>query len=257
MRILGKIWWMPLIIYLVITPAFMSDRMDSVPCRKIEVTIKDSNDYRFVTRERIFGLVQNEKTPVLGGPTGEIEMESIEKEVLKLKELERAEVYHTIDGTLHVDADQRDPMMRLINRYGRTVYLDVNGMIIPYSRYFTPRVLVVSGYIEIPEKAIRQGNINSMDYNSIVRKVFRLAGYVTKDDFWSGQVEQIWVNPQQELEIVPRAGNHIIKFGAADNYIKKFNYLETLYTDALPKVGWDSYREINLRYDGQIICKKR
>lgn len=257
MRIIAKIWWMPLIIYLIITPAFMSDRMDNVPCRRIEVTIKDSNDYRFVSRDRIFNIVQNEKNPVLGGETGNIEMAVIESEISKIKELERAEVYHTIDGVLHVDADQRDPLLRLINRYGNSVYIDGKGMIIPYSRFFTPRVIVVSGYIIIPDNAIQQGTINNLEESSIVRKIFSLAGYINEDDFWSGQIEQVWVNPQQELEMVPRAGNHIIKFGLPDDYERKFNYLKTLYSDALPKVGWDSYREINLRYEGQIICKRR
>lgn len=257
MRLIGKIWWMPLIIYLIITPVLMSGMIATVPCRKIEVSVKDSSDYMFVTRERIFGMVQNEKYQVLGDESGKIELARIEEEISRLRELERAEVYNTIDGTLHVDADQRDPIVRVINRYGRSQYIDAGGMIIPHSEFFTPRVLVISGYIEIGNENLRLGNINSMDDNSLVKQLFALAGYVNDDDFWSAQIEQIWVNPRQELEMVPRAGNHIIKFGPAADYERKFHYLKTLYMDALPIIGWDSYREISLRYDGQIVCKRR
>lgn len=257
MRILGKIWWIPLVIYMIIAPAFMSDRIDNVPCRKIEINIKDSLKYSFVTRDKLFSMVQNDQNKVLGDETGKIGIADIEKNISGVKELERAEVYHTIDGILHIDADQRDPAVRIITRYGKSYYIDSHGVIIPHSRTFTPRVLVVSGYLEIPGECLARGNVNSLGDDNILKNIIDLVEYVNGDEFWSGQIEQIWVNPSGELEMVPRVGNHIIKFGDTGDYLLKFNHLKALYIKALPEVGWDSYREINLRYDGQIICKKR
>lgn len=257
MKIIAKIWWMPLLIYMIIIPSFMSARMDSVPCRKIEINIADSLSYRFVTRERLFNMVQNDKRNLLGDKSGKIETEAIERDISGVKELERAEVYHTIDGVLHVDADQRDPLLRIITRYGNSYFIDDHGVIIPHSRVFTPRVTVVSGYIDIPAENLSRGNIASMDDKSVVKRIVKMVSYIRSDPFWSGQIEQIWINPDQELEIVPRVGNHIIKFGVTDDFESKLNHLETFYMTALPRMGWDSYREINLRYQGQIICKRR
>lgn len=257
MKLIGKIWWFPLIIYMIIMPAFMSEKMDSVPCKKVKISITDSLKYRFVNSGDLFGMVQNSSSKVLGIKSGQIEIKSIEELILKTRELEQVEVYNTIDGTLHIDANQRDPLVRIITQFGKSYYIDYHGVIVPHSIGFTPRLTVVSGYIDIPVENIARGNILSIDENSSLKKIVSLVKFINKDEFWSGQIEQIWVNQAQELEIVPRAGNHIVKFGPPDHFEEKFEYLEEFYVSALPDMGWNKYKEINLRYQGQIICKKR
>lgn len=37
----------------------------------------------------------------------------------------------------------------------------------------------------------------------------------------------------------------------------KFTRLKIFYKEGLPYEGWDKYSEINLKYDGQIVCRKR
>lgn len=257
MRLFAKIWWAPLIIYLIITPAFMSARIEKVPCRKIEITISDSAKYHFVTPAGIFNIAQNEKRSLLGNELGKIEIEAIEKDISRIRELESTEVYNTIDGVLHIEADQRDPVVRLITQYGNSYYIDKQGVIVPHSKMFTPRVAIVSGYLNIPTENLSRGEINTLDEGSMVKKVISFVNFINEDKFWSGQIEQIWVNQSGELEIVPRVGNHIIKFGPPDNFEEKLLYLETFYLKTLPEMGWNSYKEINLRYEGQIVCKRR
>ena len=257
MKLLGKIWWMPLLVYILVVPALMSARIDDIPCRKIDITVSDSLEYRFVTRSRIFNLVQTDNRNILGKRSAEIESGKIEKEIDAINELERAEVYYTIDGVLHIEADQRDPVLRLITRYGKSYYVDRNEMIIPHSRVFTPRVIVVSGYIDIPAENLSSRSLASLRPDSDVRKIVQFVEYINDDPFWSGQVEQIWINQQGEPEIVPRMGNHIIRFGSLDDYRVKLSHLESFYREVMPEVGWNSYREINMRFNGQIVCKKR
>ncbi|MEZ5000803.1 MAG: hypothetical protein R2744_09580 [Bacteroidales bacterium] len=257
MKMLGKIWWMPLLVYIIVVPALMSARVDSIPCRKIDIRVSDSLDYRFVTRSRIFNIVQSDTRNILGKRSAEIDSRKIEKDIDAINELERAEVYYTIDGVLHVEADQRDPVLRLITRYGKSYYIDSHDMIIPHSRVFTPRVIVVSGYIDIPPENLASRSLVTMSPDSDIRRVVEFVEYINGDPFWSGQVEQVWINPQGEPEIVPRMGNHIIRFGTLDDYRGKLSHLEVFYREVMPEVGWNSYREINLRYDGQIVCKKR
>ncbi len=36
----------------------------------------------------------------------------------------------------------------------------------------------------------------------------------------------------------------------------KFERLEEFYREALPRVGWDRYKEINIEFDNQVVCKR-
>jgi cell division protein FtsQ len=84
-----------------------------------------------------------------------------------------------------------------------------------------------------------------------------MAKFIHNHPFWESQVEQIYLNKKGEYEIVPRVGAHLIKLGTYENYREKFRNLKAFYKKGLNNVGWNQYLIINLKYDNQIICKKR
>ena len=51
-----------------------------------------------------------------------------------------------------------------------------------------------------------------------------------------------------------------IIFGTANSdqeVESKFDKLKTFYTEAMEHEGWRKYKEINLKYEDQIVCKKK
>lgn len=244
-------------LYVILTPAFMSERVYNTSCRKIEVAIKDSLTGMFVTGDAVFSLVQNDNNRILGEMIGNVDIEEIENRVMQIRELECAEVYRTIDGILHIDADQRDPIMRIMTNYGNNYFIDNNGIIIPYKEGYSPRLIIISGNVSISDSSVISGSLDFTRSGETLKRIYDLVSFIREDIFWESQIEQIWVTEKREFELIPRVGNHLIRFGRGDNIDRKFRNLEALYRNALPLAGWDSYKVINLRYDGQIVCKKR
>ena len=257
MRILRHIWWLPLAIYMIVMPSFVSDRLGSQNCSRIEIVIRDSSYYRFVTRESIFSLVHNDQQVTLGKPVSEIDIEKIESNIRKVKELESVEVYTSANGVLHVEANQRDPVVRIITTYGNSYYLDRGGNIIPHNGKYTPRVPVISGSVSVPDISIEEGSISNLTDDSLLKKLLAIIIRMREDDLWSGQVEQLFVLGNGDIEMIPRVGNHLIILGQPDGMDTKLRNLEALYRQAMPGVGWNVYSEIDLKYEGQIVCKKR
>jgi cell division protein FtsQ len=64
------------------------------------------------------------------------------------------------------------------------------------------------------------------------------------------------VDLKGDIEMVPRVGNQKIILGSADSLQTKFRNLLVFYKKAIPKVGWDTYKTINLKYANQIVCEK-
>ena len=83
---------------------------------------------------------------------------------------------------------------------------------------------------------------------------------VGNDSFWSAEIVQFVADTtctgEISLNLIPRSGNFVIKFGTLDNRATKLAKLRKFYDKALPHVGWDSYKTVDVRFDKQIICKE-
>ena len=88
-------------------------------------------------------------------------------------------------------------------------------------------------------------------------KLCNFVNYLQSDELWRNQITQIYVNAANELELVPRVGNHIILLGGLDDYENKMNKLEAMYSKGFEITDWNAYSLINLKFKDQVICKKR
>lgn len=89
-------------------------------------------------------------------------------------------------------------------------------------------------------------------------KLLTFVGWVEKDDFWRSEIVQIVVakgpGGTPQIELIPRTGRHTVLFGSPDDTEAKFAKLLTFYRNGLRNIGWEKYRTIDVRYDGQVVC---
>src|SRR5690606_7870210 len=114
-----------------------------------------------------------------------------------------------------------------------------------------PRVPVVNGFISEPY----DGTLDSIK-SELVAAVFKTAQYISGDSLWSSQVVQLYVNQDQDIELVPRVGGQRIILGNADSLDRKFEKLLLFYRKIVPKTGINAYKSVNLKFAGQIICER-
>jgi cell division protein FtsQ len=176
----------------------------------------------------------------------------------RYRELRTAEAYLSIDGTLHIYADQRTPIMRVMANDGGDYYVDFDGVVVRRRNLYTPRLHIVGGNINISQAMLNGVSVlDTSIKNSILKDIYYLVKYINRDDFWSAQIDQIFVDGNDEIDLIPRVGNHVIHLGTAENYEGKLNVLEVFYDKVLPEVGWNRYSVINLAYRDQIVCRRR
>lgn len=72
----------------------------------------------------------------------------------------------------------------------------------PVSRRYVAHVPVVSGYVE-KELAVTD--------------LYKFALFLQENEFWNDQIEQIYVYPDNDIELIPRVGNHRIMLGTLMN----------------------------------------
>ena len=137
---------------------------------------------------------------------------------MTLRELKEAEVYMTVDGTIHVYVDQRDPVMRVMPDGGGDFFVDNEGVVVRKRNLYTPRLHVVGGNINISSAMLNGVSVlDTSIKNSILKDIYYLVDYINDDSFWSAQIDQIYVDSNDEIDLIPRVGNQIIHLGTTEN----------------------------------------
>ena len=260
-RILSISVWVLLSLGLIGILGFVNHAQKQMVCTDINIRIDNSNGNFFVGEEDIFGMVYHEMDTILGRPISAIEAERLEHKINNHPSVSNAEVYKTIDGKLHVEVSQRTPIVRIFSANGDSYYLDSTGKVMPPSDKYTSRVFVASGYNNEPFKKVSHLNArtvaDSLRKYVLVDDIFNMAQFIRTDPLWNAQIEQLYVNKEFEIELIPRVGNHRIVVGDATDIKTKLDKLKVFYDKGLNKTGWNEYSVINLKFANQVVCKKR
>jgi cell division protein FtsQ len=230
----------------VVLMSFIEVKKAEVLCKDVKIYIP-GNQY-FIDRQEVDKILLANGHVLMGRKIENINIHDLETRLRANPFIEFATVYADMDGTITVQITQRQPILRLINRFDQDFYVDQHGLKIPLSANFTARVPVANGFID----ELFAGRVDTL-HTPLARDLFKTAGYISKDSLWNAQIAQLYVNQNHEIELVPRVGNQRILLGNADSLDTKFHNLLVFYKKALPQVGWDAYRVINVKYANQVV----
>jgi len=251
LKITGYLFIAACVVGIVMLTSFNTQMQKNRSCDEVHIAINHQNDLFFVDEADVKNmLIEQLGDSVKGELLAKIDVRRIEKLLGQNNYIERAETYLDANGELHIEIVQKQPLARVINKYGVNYYISDRGDKIPVSTKFTSRVAVISGNIEEGTQ-----NLDTIKTQTL-KNVHQLAQFIHANNFWNAQVEQIYVTTDKEIILVPKLGNHTIRMGSIENMEEKFHNLELFYKSGLNYVGWDQYETINVEFDGQIVCKK-
>ena len=233
----------------VVLMSFIEVKKAGVVCKDVKIYIP-GNQY-FIDKDQIDNILQLRSNSLIGRKMENINLHELESKLKANQFVEFAKVYADTDGILCIEISQRQPMLRIMNQFNQDFYVDQHGLKIPLSDNFTANVLVANGMIDEPFG----GRVDTL-HTGLARDIFKTADFIRKDSLWSAQIAQIYVNQNHEIELIPRVGSQRILLGNADSLQNRFNNLKAFYKQALPQVGWDAYKMINIKYANQVIGVK-
>lgn len=217
---------------------------------KIDITYPN-DDAHFLTEKHIMQLVSSKPGFRCKGQgyndVNTLELCQYIEEHNRL--VRHAACYHTPDSLLRIDIEQRDPVLRVKgaltvpNAHGSALqdfYIDRDGEMMP-AQFGTALCLpLATGYVRSDQ----------------VTALHDFALFLRHNDFWGDQVTQIYVRQNGDVELIPRVGTHTILLGPLDDYETKLRHVLEFYRKVLPRKGWNAYRVINAKFNGQIVGEK-
>lgn len=203
-------------------------------------------DYRgadtLATGLEVAELVKHEIPTLMSKMLREVDLKEVEKAAGKSPYLCDCEAGTSIGGSVVVYAVQRRPIVRVCAN-GAEYYLDDRGYRVPVSSTGSCDVVVASGNIPTKGKGLRD--------------VWKMALFLDQHPEVSPLFDQIYRDASGDLYVTPKLGSHVVQVGSAENLEEKFDNLIALYTRGLPQAGWETYKQVSVKYRGQVVCTRR
>ena len=234
---------------LIVLMSFIEFKKSGVFCKAVKIYIP-GNQY-FIDKEEVDHILKVHKHQLVGRNMESINLHALENKLKANPFIESAKVYADMDGVIKVEISQRQPVMRMMNQAGQDFYIDQNGLKIPMSSNFTAKVLVANGFID----EVYGGKLDTL-HTDVAKQLYKTVQFINKDSLWIAQIAQLYVNTNHEIELIPRVGANRILLGNADSLENKFHNLLVFYKQALPQVGWDRYKIINIKFANQVVGVK-
>ena len=259
-KILHSVLWILAIAAIGFGVSFTNKLHREARCKSIEISIPSEAD-NIISTKNIEKIIFSTCDSIIGVKNKDINIKLIENTLKANPIIKDADVYINISSILKIKIITFSPLVRIINNNNKgrkDFYIDYNGNILPTNPFNPAHVIIASGHFkESFSDDLLTTNVNIYDFNKqkIFQDIFILAKYIDKQPFLSAQIDQIYINAQQEYELTPKIGKQIIIFGNIFDYKNKFQKLEAFYKQAIRKNGW-KYKQINLKYKNQIVCSK-
>ena len=215
--------------------------LDIQKCSKVQIQVDTEGDLFFINSEMVEEMIFSKVDSLVGKSYEDINIYLLEEFVNQHRNIKKAELYLSLDGTLSISVKQREPLVRVFEG-DESYYLDDEMNHFPLSDQYSARVLQVY-WDEISESRI-----------AILESLIDL---IDSDNFLKAQITAIAFDENNEIVLYPRVGDHKIIMGKAEDFRNKFEKLKVFYRKGLEKMGWDRYSMINLNYEDQVVCTKR
>lgn len=203
-------------------------------------------DYRgadaLVVARNVADLIRSEMPSIDSVMLRDVDLRAVELAASKSPYLMHCQASTSIGGAVVLYAVQRRPVVRAFVGQ-EEFYLDDQGYRMPLSAAGSADVPVASGNIQAKGKTLKD--------------VWQLACYLDQHPEVGPLFDQIYRDAKGDLYLTPKLGSHVVQVGSVENLDDKFKNLVALYTRGLPQAGWETYRQVSVKYRDQVVCTKR
>jgi len=263
-RILNISLWVLSVVAVIFLLAFTNHASSGVACSKIKINIaRTITENRFLDSAVVMQEFADKRIALQGQKLPNINLAQLEDELNNNPYVKSADVFVTLDGNLTISLTERTPIMRVIGNTGDSYYIDEDGELMPLSDRYTAHVPVASGFITEKYSTYYTFGVKGIEADEKLKNVlviddlYRMVQFIKADSLWNAQIDQLYVLPGDEIQLVPKIGDNIIAFGTAENMEEKFSKLRSFYKHAVAQGTLNAYQTINLKYKNQVVCTKK
>lgn len=220
----------------------------------VNLTISRNTDKGFLDYEETYKMIIDICDTVNNKQIKNIPIDSVLNYLNANPWIKQSDVNINLKTYMDVDIEEYDPIVRVYNNSGKSVYMDADGNIFPSSDIYTPHLLIVNG-VDFPANEL--GNIDNEVYKDTdFPATFLLITKVLDDVYAKCCVKQIFLDKKKNYIFSMNNTNIIVIFGDVNNIDEKLFKMKHFFDKMQGNPELDNYKEINLNYKNQVVCTK-
>lgn len=227
-----------LIFTLVFLYSFAAKKNNTRNLSEITIELTDESKNTFITPQIVNNLLKQKFGSILTIEKEKVDLNRIEKVIDLHPNVDKSEVYETIDGALKIAISQKQPIARVLSA-AHSYYIDSLGVSLPLSEVTSARVLVVKGTSELFKD----------------KNVLALINYINADDFLKQNIIGLDIVSQNKVELFVRDHEYKLSFGKPILIEEKFKKYKAFYQFVSNDTIVKSYELVDLTFANQIVCK--
>tara|TARA_B110000259_G_scaffold16485_1_gene17331 strand:- start:223 stop:939 length:717 start_codon:yes stop_codon:yes gene_type:complete len=168
-----------------------------------------------------------------------IHKNNLEFELNKNQLINQSDIFIDVSGNMIVNIKQRKPIARFLDNKS---YLDVNGLIMPKSKDYSPVVPIIVGF-----------NKSTLQLKSI----YKLSHFIYEDKFLRKNITKIIIDSTGNFVLQLRKHKFKVSLGRLDKLELKVNNFKAFYIKGMKDQLLNKYSTINLQFDNQVVGVKK
>ena len=164
-KILSIVLWVVTGAAIIVLFAFARKGYLETPLKGIGLNVERAHGIGFVENDSIIAQAKSICGMEHQTAIGDIDMTKLHRMLDDNPWISRSSVYIDLNDTLRLTAAEYEPVLRVYNHEGRSVYVTREGVIIPSSPRYTPHLIIASGNYGFATPR-RNGNITDSLYLS-------------------------------------------------------------------------------------------
>ena len=210
-------------------------------CPALRYEITDAAERHYLSEDELNRLLRAQDAYPVGKPLSHIPLQRIEDIVRTNPMVRTAECYADPTGEVRVRLTQRQPLLKVITADDGYI-VDTDRKRMPLRESITDTMPVVTG---------RVGQQMAMT------SVADFAEWLQDNSYWCTRIKYIEVCNPHYVRLLPAdPDKEIIVLGDLDGYRAKLRKLRTYYENGGAQIGNGKYKELDLRFSGQVVGRK-
>lgn len=244
------------ILLLILLSTRSAESRSQLTCSEIEVEIIDGDRLGFVNKEDIKHTIQSQYGSITGQRLETIDLRLIEEILDGKSAVLKSQAYTTLDGILHVEIIQREPIL-LFKTSNGGYYADETGYIFPLIEGYEADITLVEGENPMNIKQGFKGTPESEKEKKWLTDLVSMMQYLKNDKTWNNAFKTIKSEKNGNITLYPKVGKERFLFGRPEDVREKFDKMGKYYQYIAPTQEEGYYTIVNVKYDGQIVCRRK
>lgn len=231
-----------LLLFFMITAlyAFAQNKWDEKQINSVEVVVENEQNSLFANQNSIVDFLESDRQLLLRGVRKRLSVSSIENKLRENTYIKKAEVFVNENAVLEIRLSEKKPIARVKNKKTE-YYLTSEGERMELSPLHSAEVVLVSG------------DISEEDHNGLTA----LISGIHEDNLLKSTIIGIRKKHGESFILFSGHGEFYMFLGSLENAQNKLAKWMVFYQQHQKFLNPNYYKEIDLRYEGQVIAKRR